>query len=243
VALPGEVMLVGEPRPGTPVWAIRPDAPAALGWWERLRAEHPRTGLWPVLFWSGIDQGLADAAVWETTALGDYEAEDAGENADEPGAGGAWLTGHDARDSAGLAGMPRGELRAADPEPGDWHTCFAGMFAARPPDAVALVPAVGGWAVPAVLNWWGGANSGVDPAGHSAVLRRWASTWDIELLALDSATMVLRAGRTPGDDRTLLRLAAEACVHCPYSSDLWGGDSLEDRAHLLRRAVWAFWWD
>jgi hypothetical protein len=239
VDLPGEVAPVGEPRPGVPVWAVRPGEQAALDWWERLRDLHPRTGLWPMLFWWG-DVPVADASVWEHTALGEYadEVVDVTETFDA----GAWLSAHDEQDIVGLAKMPRSTLPPPDPRPADWRACFSETFRGYMPDAVAVIPAAGGWAVPAVLSWWGGVNSHVDPTAHSAVLRRWTSAWGTELLTLEGDTMVLRAGRTPTDDLTLLRLAAEATVHCPYSCDLWGGP-LEDRAHMLRRPIWAFWWD
>jgi hypothetical protein len=242
VDLPGEVILVGERRPGVPVWAIRTGEEAALDWWERLRSQHSRTGLWPVLFWWG-DVPLDDAAVWETTAFGDYDNDDVMVDVEVTFDAGAWLTEHEEKEVR-LANERRSVLPPADPAPADWRTCFIEVYGDRLPDALALIPAAGGWAVPAVLSWWGGANANMDPQHHSAVLRRWAAAYGAELVLLDSATMTLRAERPPTDDLALLRLAAEATVHCPYVSQGYGSPgTLEELAHLMRRPLWDFWWD
>jgi hypothetical protein len=240
--LPGEAIVVGEPRPGVPVWAVRIGGEASLDWWERLRSLHPRTGLWPVLFWWPVDGPLLDASIWETTALGDYYDDDVMVDVAVTFDAGAWLTDHEELEVS-LATMRRSALAPADPDLADWRTCFHDVNPDAP-DAVALIPAVGGWAVPAVLNWWGGANAHVDPLGHSAVLRRWAAAWGAELVLLDSATMMLRVERPPSDDLALQQLAAEAWVHCPYVYGSYGNpQTLEELAHLMRRPVWDFWWD
>jgi len=190
---------VGTPARGEPVWAFGVAAAALVTWWQQLRALHPRTGWWPVLVGPSVEDFV-----------------------------GAWARGIGS-DAASAVGRARG-LEPADvlaalgrgtpepelglrlrPEPSQAVV----VQAAATPGYVALFHVEQPCDVPAAVCWTGAADRGVEPAGHSAVLRGWAERFDAEPVAMTADTVELVVSRPPRDADEALAVAREQFAYCP----------------------------
>ncbi len=215
------------------------DDPVPAGLWSRLRAEHHRSGLWPVLLedgmqpWSAgqiapdspaeIDHFTAEGFMAEAWAdlAGDYEAE---------------LTPF-GTECPGLAepGTP-----VADPGMvADWYadviaermTPLGLAAAARSADALVAI----GWQGALHHNEW--------TVPLAAVLRSWEERFGVRLVALGFNTMELSVAAPPVTAAHALRVAAEHWTFCP-DAVFQGPGTLEDYAEqIIGQNFWSFWWD
>jgi hypothetical protein len=216
-------------------------APAAdlVAWWHRLRAEHARTGLWPVL----LGDELGDlAAALTPESRDDYD---------------------DAAELRRAEGMSIGDLQTLRLERYGYGTdFFAHMDAGhdRPPGVVrrnpatfsfastdglvALVPAADGWQVPVVLGWEGGVNYSMEAVDHGVVLRDWHERFGVELVGLSSDQVLeVLVRRPPTDPAEALAVARELYMYCPDLADQGVGTLTALAQDYVGSESWQFWWD
>jgi len=196
---------------------------AALDLWRQLRDRHPRTGLWPILL--GDDAQVVDQLTWRLEMLarstpGIPELEDAPDVAELFD---GWMAkvAHDGY----LDDVPR-HLAKLEADAG----AIRERMAARPDEAavravsgpavtIALVPAVAGWEVPALLAWSGAEREEIDGPQHLAVLHLWSELHGAELVAMGLERLELLVERPPEDARSAFELAVQHYTYCPELMD------------------------
>ncbi|MGV8973601.1 MAG: DUF4253 domain-containing protein [Rhodoglobus sp.] len=205
--------------------------------WHRVRALHERSGLWPVLF--GPDVG--DMCMTLLDAKDDYDDVDV-------------LASVVAMTDSDLAEL-RARRRAGsgtDSEapqfaelPSQMRAAPAHFQVADQDGHVALVPALAGWAVPAILGWSGGVNHEIEPAEHAATLRDWSDRFGAELVSLTGGDQVLEllVAKPPHGPEEALSVAWEQYVYCPDAVDQGVGSVTSLAATQVVSHSWYFWWD
>lgn len=232
--------------------------------WRALQAEHPRTGLWPVLGWT------ADSA-----AEGTYQW--CGRHQDR-----AWLAALREIDPAERMALivrsklewSLGEGDPADPQVAAWHeedraefdpvrvAAAIGPLAeippgiarhtrSYPPTSVLLVPAAAGHEalalVPGLLavmnNWMGGpSHPDLRYADHVFVLRHWEAAWGAQLYHCGGTDLELTVTRPPRHPLAAATCAIEQWSYCDDLSQILG--DVHDVAREQAPADhWSFWWD
>jgi hypothetical protein len=107
---------------------------------------------------------------------------------------------------------------------------------------VSLWPTSEGSEVPALMRY-GGWNSCSMLHVQVALLRRWKSEYDAELVVIVGDVVELRVGKPPKTDAAAMELAREQYIYC---DDIvtQGTITLERLAESLKNGtVWYFWWD
>jgi hypothetical protein len=217
------------------------DEPVPSGLWADLRAEHARSGLWPML----LDDSTQP---WS-----------AGQIAPEP------VTDIDTYDAGAFMAEVWAERAAADDDFGDLepyeHTC-PGL--APPgervgdPDVAAdryvrdlgdrgtplgLAAARRGADVLTVMGWQGAVNHNQWIAPLSAVLRSWEERFGARVVGVGFDTLDVTVAAPPVTARHALHVAAEHWAFCP-DNILQGPGTLMDYATQIRgKTSWSFWWD
>ncbi|WP_089007899.1 DUF4253 domain-containing protein [Micromonospora viridifaciens] len=231
--------------------------------WRALRAEHPRTGLWPVLGWTAGE-----------AAKGTYDWCRQQQGPDRLAAL------HDVDPAERMALITRSKLEWTlhgdpdDPQLKAWQQEYRAEFdAARvaeaigplteippgirrqtggyPPTEVLLVPAAAGHEVlalvpglMAIMNNWNGGPSHPDLhyADHVFVLRHWEKTWGAELYHPGVDNLELAVTRPPRDPLAAATCAIEQSSYCDDLEQILG-----DVYVVARRQApadhWSFWWD
>ncbi|GAA1571067.1 DUF4253 domain-containing protein [Actinomadura kijaniata] len=248
VPLPaGEVVW---PDPGFPQrqLLLRPafwvsEEPVSGDLWARLRAEHPRSGLWPLLLdesdqpWSAgqvapepvseIDNYAPHAfmsEVWSDWAeqAGDEEVEDLAPFG---------------RQCPGPA--PRGAALQDPDAVADRH---ARAIAARGL-SLGLVAVDRGADALTAVGWQGALNHNEWTAPLSAVVRGWEDRFGARVIGLGFNTLELSVAAPPVTIRHALQVAAEHWAFCPDIL-FQGPGTLAGYAEEIRgKHWWSFWWD
>ncbi|NUS13266.1 MAG: DUF4253 domain-containing protein [Streptomyces sp.] len=234
---------------GVTAWCFPSQGEQALGWWERVRALHPVTGIWPVLLpapsFGGIRQ--ADRGTGPAERLAAGLALDA-EALLNPKGGFGELD--DRAVEAMLAEWPGGEAGGEfDEEDEDYgperidRTVLTHVRGAPAPAQVALIEAGEGWQVPTLLDF-GGWNQCPEPPAHAPVLRRWYERYGAEVVWVSHDALLLAMTRPPVTRRQALAFAWEYPSYCLDGMDAYGADDIPDLASCLIDAeVVRFWWD
>lgn len=209
---------------GDQTWLVEsPGGARALDTWRALRNRHSRTGLWPVLL--GGDRQAADQLTWRLDMMSRNQP-GIPALADVPLATDLFLEWMgDPADDDYLNDVPRHLARLEQDAAG----IKAHMDARPDEDAVqslgsstallALVPALGGWEVPALLAWAGAEGDGVDGGDHLSVLHFWHEQNGAELVALGLERMELLVDQPPDDARSAFGLAVQHYAYCPKLMD------------------------
>jgi hypothetical protein len=229
------------------------DAPVAADVWVRLRQEHPRSGLWPLLL-GGLrrepNRPWADGEVYP-------EGMTAPDNHDPAALLAGWWAEHtDPDKEAGLASAdqtavtapydqvwpgpaPAGPIRSA---PEDLADGYARELLRRP-TRLGLVAADRGADTLAVTGWGGPANYANDTGQISAVVRSWEERFAARVVHVGFDTLDLSVAAPPATRDQALHVAAEHFAFCPDM--IWqGGDTLTAYAEqLIGLNCWSFWWD
>lgn len=231
--------------------------------WRALRAEHGRTGLWPVLGRAAGD--VADGTYqWPFGPQGPALL--------------AALSGIDAAERMALIVRSMREwhlLRGdpANPRVAAWHAEHEAEFdpvrvaeAAGPlteipagirresdrhrPTRVLLVPAAAGHEVlalvpgilPIMNNWMGGpSHPDLEYADHVLVLRHWEAAWGAQLYYRGSR-LELAVARPPRDPLAIATCAIEQSSYCDDLLQIIG--EVHDVAReQVPAGHWSFWWD
>ncbi len=219
------------------------DAPVSAELWARLRAEHPRSGLWPVLLedsvqpWSAgqiapdaaseIDYYTADAFMAEVWS--DWVAQAHPEQVEDLAPFGV--------ECPGLA--EPGVLMAEPGAVADW---YAGVLAERG-TPLGLVAADRGADAMAVMGWQGALHHNEWTVPLSAVVRSWEDRFGVRVVGLGFNTLDLSVAAPPMTVDHALYVAAEHWAFCP-DSIIQGPGTLTDYAEeIVGQNAWSFWWD
>jgi hypothetical protein len=254
IALPPGSLVLPDPNFLERQLPIRPafwlsDGPAPQGLWPRLRAQHARSGLWPVLLddsmqsWSlgqiapeppgqidGYNVAAFMAEVWT----------DMVESRTGRGAGGA-------DDLADL--MPFGRRCPGPAPPGDpldAPDTAADRCAGELADGstrLALAAAARGADVLAVMGWQGAVNHNEWVAPLAAVVRSWEDRFGVRLVRMGFNTLDMSVAAPPVTVDQALHVAAEHWTFCPDITYQSSGTLAEYAERIRGITRWSFWWD
>ncbi|GGO80349.1 DUF4253 domain-containing protein [Nonomuraea cavernae] len=219
------------------------DEPATGAEWARFRAEHPRSGLWPVLLdesaqpWS-VGQVVPDdaALIGHFTAEGfmaevwqEWVAQMPPDALDELDPFGAICPG------LAPPGVP-----AADPGAvADWH---AEQLAGRGLP-LGLVAAHRGADALAVMGWQGALHHNEWMVPLAAVVRSWEDRFGVRVVCVGFNTLELSVAAPPVEPEHALHVAAEHWAFCPDNVVQGPGDLQGYAEQIAGRHTWSFWWD
>ncbi|MEU3609865.1 DUF4253 domain-containing protein [Streptomyces sp. NPDC035033] len=259
VRLPAGRMMTADEGDGgaPPLWLS--DAPAPFGAWGRIRAAHPRTGLWPLLL-EPLDGEGADFRPWasgelfpgEASRLSDHDpaavlahwwegCTSAGEEEDALSAGERLAV--TAPYGAAWPGLAPGRAPAEDPDRlAEEHAEALLSFGAEA--RLGLVEAGSGAEALVVAGWSGPANHENDTARIAAVVADWERRFGARVFAVGFDTLRLSVAAPPATLEEALPVAAEHFAFCP--DNVWQGhatDLVAYAGHLVGADAWTFWWD
>jgi hypothetical protein len=217
------------------------DGPADADLYRRMLAEHPTTGLWPVITDAGAwDDGLSPEPVADIdvldplTVLEQFWAEVTPLEGEEEYFGDDGLAEFApyGRTFPGLT--PAGEAMAEPATVAEW---FVGELDLGPDSRLLLAPAARGADLPAVVGWSGPINHTNQLAPLLAILRSWEDRFGVRLVRLGFDTLDLSVAAPPAN---AVQLAAEHVAFCPDNLD----QALTEYAETIRGTnSWSFWWD
>lgn len=223
-------------------WLSDEAAPPDL--WPTLRAEHRRSGLWPLLLddsaqpWSagqvapepvseidGYDPAAFMSEVWADwlAPLPEWD------QADELAPFG--------RRCPGLA--PPGDPSADPDEVADW---YARTLASRGTPLGLAAVSLGADAL-AAIGWQGALNHNQWTAPLAAVVRSWEDRFGARLVGMGFNTLELSVAAPPVTVPHALLVAAEHWAFCPDNIVQGAGDLVGYAEHIRGRHSWSFWWD
>jgi Domain of unknown function (DUF4253) len=221
------------------------DAPAAPELWRALHAEHPRSGLYPLLLdtlWGDAHRPWDDGEIWP-----DRMSAPAGHDPDQVLQG--WWAYHTKRNATvttpfkrrwpGLAG---GRDPSADP---DEHAarCADDLLRINPKQRLGLVAAARGSDALAACGWQGPCNHENDTGLIAAVVRSWEDRFGVRVIGAGFDDLDLSVAAPPSKHADAMRIAAEHFAFCP-DNVLAGSGRLITYAHdVLDAEIWHFWWD
>ncbi|ROO88383.1 uncharacterized protein DUF4253 [Actinocorallia herbida] len=222
------------------------DAPVTADVWRSLAAEHPYSGLWPLLLDETAQPWAAGQIAPEPeTEIDVYEPAqfmaEVWQDMIEP----RLRYGDDFEDLApfgkfcpGLAAP--GEPMAEPHEAADW---LAGRLADGRSTLLGLVAATRSADSLAVMGWQGALNHNPWTAPMAAVARGWEDRFGARLVRVGFNTMDFSVAAPPRDAEHAVHVAAEHWAFCP-DVVVQGAGTLEGyAAELVGRNAWSFWWD
>lgn len=236
---PGYSRLSIDYRPA--FWLSDEVVPAEL--WGRLRAEHGRSGLWPVLLEDSVQPWSAGQIAPDAVAeidnyhAGAFMAEVWSDWIESARADQMELLDPFGPRCPGTA--PPGEP-VADPDAvADW---YAGLVAERR-TPLGLVVAERGADALAVMGWQGALNHNEWMVPLAAVVRSWEDRFGARLVGMGFNTLDLSVAAPPVTMEHALHVAAEHWTFCP-DSVVYSAGTLRDYAAKIRESnAWSFWWD
>ena len=195
----------------------------ALATWKTLRDRHADSGLWPVIL--GPDAQVVDQLTWRVSIMSEAEPgiADIHDVTPAPELFVQWL-GDPAIDDY-LSDVPRHLAKLEADE-----AVIRKRLEARPDEAavraiqgetvfIGLVPAAGGWEVPALLAWSAAEGLKIEGPEHLAVLHFWHESYGAELVALGLEQLECLVTMPPGDARGAFELAVQQYSYCPALMD------------------------
>ncbi|MEV6301772.1 DUF4253 domain-containing protein [Actinoplanes sp. NPDC051861] len=206
------------------------------GWWATLRAQHERTGWWPLLL--GALSERDPGRPWRDP--GDLHPGQI-KSRPEDHYPGALLGGWAGDDWSGLASP--GILQE---DPGERADRLADEILAQRCLAlprIGLIRSGRGADTITDVAWTGPTNFENDTAKISAVLRNWEDRFGARLIGVGFDVLYLSVAAPPVDAGHALAVAAEHYAFCPDNVDQGSGDLEEYASDLLDAPVWSFWWD
>lgn len=258
VELPaGRVVRADERADGPPVLWLG-DGPTNAREYARFRADHGRSGLYPLLL-DALDPDDEEFRPWAGGELFPPEGP-VGERDPEAVLAQWWgeqtgvTDGEDEKDEDerfsevfapfGTGWPGRAPAGTVDGDPGLLADAFAReLLAMSPWLRLGLVAAPSAAAALTVAGWSGPVNMSGDIAAFSSVLGDWESRFGARLVSVGFATLRLSVAAPPFGREAALAVAAEHFAFCP--DNIWqGAGTLEAYAEALDgMQEWYFWWD
>lgn len=221
------------------------------GLWSRLRAQHRRSGLWPV-FLRGHDSGLDHPWVDEDPRYGRSR------HPDDYDAGVVLLQQWQQLAESNFL-LPRGRANffsRTAPFDGIWPGLAAPAAPEVSPEAAAdelagrlirdpgarlgLMPVERGADVPVAAEWWAGEE--LDTGAAAAVLRSWEDRFGARVVQLGYDSLELSVAAPARDLDQAVRVAAEHFALCVENV----GRERDALSHYAEELVgarhWSFWW-
>lgn len=248
VALPpGDVVwpdpgYTGQGRAARPAFWMSDD-PVPADDWRRLRAEHRRSGLWPLLLdesaqpWS-VGQVVPDEPVqidhftaegFMTEVWQEWVAQMPADALTELDPYGAICPG------LAAPGTP-----VADPDAvADW---YAGELAARGMP-LGLVAAARSADALVVMGWQGALHHNEWMVPLAAVVRSWEERFGARVVGVGFNTLEMSVAAPPADAEHALHVAAEHWAFCPDNVVQGAGDLQGYAQQIIGQHAWSFWWD
>lgn len=237
----GDVVWPEQPARRPAFWMS--DEPARDGLWAAMRAEHPRSGLWPVLLdesaqpWSSAQVAPDSPDLIDTfTAAGfmsevwrDWVSQVPVESLAEIQPFGPLCPG--------LA--EPGELRADPGSVADW---YAGVLGERGMP-LGLAAARRGADALAVMGWQGALHHNEWMVPLAAVVRSWEERFGARVVALGFNTLELSVAAPPVSPEHAIHVAAEHWAFCPDNVVQGAGDLYGYAEQIRGQFCWSFWWD
>ncbi|NUQ99489.1 MAG: DUF4253 domain-containing protein [Streptomyces sp.] len=233
------------------------DQPAAAELIASLRAEHPKSGLWPLLL-DALDHHDPEYRPWGCGEL--FPERLTSPEAHQPAALLAtwWDACTEVDDDDELT--PDGQFAVTAPFGRRWPGPAPGGHLRRDPDQLAdeyaaallthrpwlrlgLIAAPSGAAALTAAGWQGPANYDNDTAKFSAVLRDWEHRFGTRLVCAGFATLHLSVAAPPADRSAALAIAAEHFAFCPDNITQGAGSLTAYADQLIDAHDWEFWWD
>ncbi|NUR87577.1 MAG: DUF4253 domain-containing protein [Nonomuraea sp.] len=219
------------------------DEPAGAHLWARLRAEHPRTGLWPVLLDESAQPWSTGQVIPDDTALVDHFGAE-GFMAE------VWREW--------VSQVPREALAELEPfgaycpgpaapgqlvaDPGAVADWYAGELAARGmPLGLAAVNR--GADALVAMGWQGALHHNEWMVPLAAVVRSWEDRFGARVVSLGFNTLELSVAAPPVAPEHALHVAAEHWAFCPDNVVQGPGDLYGYAEQILGQHAWSFWWD
>ncbi|MDH2427455.1 DUF4253 domain-containing protein [Sphaerisporangium sp. TRM90804] len=219
------------------------EGPVSGELWARLRAEHPNSGLWPVLLedsvqpWS-VGQIAPDAA----TEIDNFHVDAFMEE--------VWSDWVERASADQLEILdPFGPVcpepaAPAEPryDPGELADHYAATLAERgAPLGLAAVQR--GADALAVMGWQGALHHNEWNVPLAAVVRSWEDRFAARLVGMGFNTLELSVAAPPRTPRHALDVAAEHWTFCPDAILQGAGTLLDYAEQIVGRHTWSFWWD
>ena len=231
------------------------DGPASAELWTRLLAEHPRSGLWPLLL-DALDPQDAAFRPWVSGEL--YPEDMSSPDIHDPAAilAGWWMDNTTVEESLALPepfgqygpGVAPKKDRQADAD--RLAAGYAQTLTSRHPHLrLGLVAAGSGADALTVSGWDGPSNYDSDTAKYSAVVRDWEWRFGARVVAVGFNTLSLSVAVPPANPDDALHIAAEHFAFCP--DNVWPPPGRGAHPHtlasyaerLIDTYCWEFYWD
>ncbi|HEY3505180.1 MAG TPA: DUF4253 domain-containing protein [Actinocatenispora sp.] len=233
------------PEDGGPPVCWVSDGAAPAGLWATLRAEHPRSGLWPLLVgghYTDLERPWRCGEVYPADMTAPSQHDPAELLA-------RWWSEVAGDTSTTLAapyqawpGLAPGRSGADPDECADEHAELMVEFGDEL--GIALVLAGSGAEALAVSGWSGPLNHVNDTGQIAAVVASWEQRFGARVIGADFATLYLSVAAPPTSVEQALPIAAEHFAFCP--DNIWQSDlnTLEKYAQALAGThSWSSWWD
>ncbi|GAA3459326.1 MULTISPECIES: DUF4253 domain-containing protein [Saccharothrix] len=254
---PGRAVRPDGEEGGRPAFWLS-DGPAPAGRWAALRAQHARSGLWPLLL-DALDDEDDEYRPWGNGEVAPDEMSSPGEH-DPAALLATWWADHTTADDDPLPPAERDAVTA--PHGRTWPGVAPAGRSTADPDRVAddlagellaghpslrlgLVAAERGADALTAAGWTGPANYVEDVAQVSAVLRDWEARFGARVVGVGFDTLLLSVAAPPTTAEAALAVAAEHFAFCP--DNVWQGAEPRPLAAYAERLVgdhsWTFWWD
>lgn len=253
---PGRIVRDDDGRGEPVLWMS--DDPAPDGLWAQARAEHDRSGLWPLLLVAPADGAETDFSAWEAGWL--YREGITPPAAHDPAA--LLSTRWDYYTHLDDDPLPEAERLAVTapygrqwpgPAPAGGSRADADVFAEEyadflvsddPSVRLGLVAAHRGADALAACGWTAPTNY-IDAGKVAAVVRDWERRFGVTVVAASPSELFLSVAAPPASRDEALHVAAEHFALCP--DNIWQSretPTLADYAERLQGMnSWVFWWD
>ncbi|MEU8271151.1 DUF4253 domain-containing protein [Sphaerisporangium sp. NPDC049002] len=218
-------------------------APVTGSLWARLRADHPRSGLWPVL----MEESVQPWTVGQIAPDAAAEIDNYNVDAFMAEVWADWIE-RAAEDQVEILD-PFGPYCPGPAEPGEPRAdpdALADRYAAMLAEQgtpVGLAAVQRGADALAVMGWQGALHHNEWNVPLAAVVRSWEDRFEARLVGLGFNTLDLSVAAPPVTSQHALHVAAEHWAFCP-DAIVQGAGTLIDYAEEIRgKHIWSFWWD
>ncbi|MEU4407437.1 DUF4253 domain-containing protein [Streptosporangium sp. NPDC023963] len=244
---PGDVVW---PDPGYAQLAVRrrpafwlSEVAVSGEYWARLRAQHERSGLWPVLLEDSVQPWSAGQIAPDTAGqIDNYHAAAFMAEVWSDWIAKANLDQLELLDPFGPecpGPAPSGRLAADPGVVADW---YAGLVAERR-TPLGLVAVERGADALAVMGWQGALNHNEWMVPLAAVVRSWEDRFGVRVVGMGFNTLDLSVAAPPTTSEHALHVAAEHWTFCPDSIIQGAGNLIDYAEQIKGRNAWSFWWD